>query len=31
LIDPDGYKAYIAERQQAFEDELKRQQAGEAQ
>jgi len=30
FIDPEGYKAYIAERQQAFEAELKRQQASEA-
>jgi metallo-beta-lactamase class B len=28
FIDPDGYKAYIADRQKAFEDELKRQTAG---
>lgn len=28
FIDPAGYKAYIADRQQAFEAELKRQQAG---
>ena len=28
FIDPDGYKAYIADREQAFEDELKRQTAG---
>ena len=27
FIDPEGYKAYIADRQQAFEDELKRQRA----
>lgn len=27
FIDPDGYKAYIADRQQAFESELHRQQA----
>jgi len=27
FIDPEGYKAYIADRQQAFEEELKRQQA----
>jgi metallo-beta-lactamase class B len=28
FIDPDGYKAYIADRQQAFEAELARQSAG---
>jgi metallo-beta-lactamase class B len=28
FIDPEGYKAYIAEREQAFEAELKRQSAG---
>jgi metallo-beta-lactamase class B len=28
FIDPEGYKAYIADRQQAIEDELKRQRAG---
>jgi metallo-beta-lactamase class B len=28
FIDPDGYKGYIAERQQAFEAELQRQSAG---
>jgi metallo-beta-lactamase class B len=28
FIDPAGYKAYIADREQAFEAELKRQQAG---
>lgn len=28
FIDPAGYKAYVAERRQAFEAELKRQQAG---
>jgi metallo-beta-lactamase class B len=27
-IDPEGYRAAVAERQQAFEDELKRQQGG---
>jgi metallo-beta-lactamase class B len=27
-IDPEGYKAAVAERQQAFEAELKRQQGG---
>ena len=29
FIDPDGYKAYIANRQQAFEAELKRQSESE--
>ena len=28
FIDPDGYKSYIADRERAFETELKRQQAG---
>ncbi|MGA2651056.1 MAG: subclass B3 metallo-beta-lactamase [Terracidiphilus sp.] len=28
FIDPDGYKAYVADRQKAFEDDLKRQTAG---
>ncbi len=28
FIDPQGYKAYVAEREQAFQAELKRQQAG---
>jgi metallo-beta-lactamase class B len=28
FIDPEGYKSYIAEREQAFEAELKRQEAG---
>jgi metallo-beta-lactamase class B len=28
FIDPDGYKAYIADREQAFETELKKQSAG---
>jgi metallo-beta-lactamase class B len=28
FIDPNGYKAYIAEREEAFEAELKRQEAG---
>jgi metallo-beta-lactamase class B len=28
FIDPDGYKSYIAERERAFEIELKRQEAG---
>jgi metallo-beta-lactamase class B len=27
FVDPDGYKAYIADREQAFQEELKRQQA----
>jgi len=27
FIDPQGYKAYIADREQAFQEELKRQQA----
>jgi len=30
FIDPDGYKAYIAEREQEFEAELKRQSAGKS-
>jgi metallo-beta-lactamase class B len=28
FIDPEGYKAYIADRKQAFEAELARQEAG---
>jgi metallo-beta-lactamase class B len=28
FIDPAGYQAYVADREQAFEDELKKQQAG---
>jgi hypothetical protein len=28
-IDPEGYRAAVAERQQAFEAELKRQQGGD--
>ncbi|MGB8845969.1 MAG: hypothetical protein WCC73_09835 [Terracidiphilus sp.] len=28
FIDPAGYKAYIADREQAFETELRRQRAG---
>ena len=28
FIDPAGYKAYVAEREQAFEEELKKQEAG---
>jgi metallo-beta-lactamase class B len=30
FVDPDGYKAYIADREQAFEAELKKQQAGKS-
>jgi metallo-beta-lactamase class B len=30
FIDPEGYKSYIAEREQAFEAELKRQSAGKS-
>jgi metallo-beta-lactamase class B len=28
FIDPEGYRNYIADRERAFESELKRQQAG---
>jgi len=28
FVDPGGYKSYIADREQAFEAELKKQQAG---
>jgi metallo-beta-lactamase class B len=30
FIDPGGYKSYIADRERAFEAELKRQEAGKS-